>query len=84
MSSATSHTLLFYYSTACDPSIPGESQGTATERCGLVRSTATVTAPQLFEPFSTLLRAEMISILRRVINDGALTTFFPPGTCPLA
>lgn len=58
--------------------------GSENERCGLVRSNAIVTAPQLYEPFSTLLRSQMVTILRTVIDNGSLTTFFPPGTCPIA
>lgn len=67
----------------CNPSIPGGMDGSVNERCGLVRSKAIVTAPQLYEPFSTLLRSQMVTILRTVIDNGSLTTFFPPGTCPI-
>lgn len=59
-------------------------EGTENERCGLVRSKAIVTAPQLYEPFSTLLRSQMVTVLRTVIDNGSLTTFFPPGTCPIS
>jgi hypothetical protein len=83
----TNRSLNFYISSfvrlACTPSIPGEMDGAVNERCGLVRANAIVTAPQLWEPYSTLLRSQMVTILRRVIDNGELTTFFPPGTCPL-
>lgn len=77
---------MFFHLTpvACNPSIPGSMEGTENERCGLVRSNAVVTATQIYEPFSTLLRSEMVTILRTVIDNGSLTTFFPPGTCPIS
>lgn len=52
------------------------------QRCGLVRSTATASAAQLLEPFEALLRIQMVSVLRRVINEGELMSYFP-STCLL-
>jgi hypothetical protein len=53
----------------------GEASGN--EVCGLVRSTAIVSASLLLEPFDELLRIKAVNILRRVINGGEFLTYLP-------
>ena len=68
----------FILSLACEGAAAGEN-----ERCALVRSTANVAALQILEPFASLLRVQVVTILRDAINTGRFTELLSSGECAI-
>jgi len=68
---------LFLANTVCeDPDVVSLN-----EECALVRSSAMVAAIQLLEPFESLLRIQMVAIIRDSINTGQFTAVLDTGDC---
>lgn len=63
--------------TACSEVIDVGADGAPDQTCGLVRQSVAVTAQQIVEPFESLLRIQILSVLRRVINSGDFVDYIP-------
>jgi len=52
--------------------------------CAVVRSTAIVATAQILEPFATLLRIQIVTLLRDAIDTGEFTTILNSGECSVS